>query len=235
MFATIVVRLSTVSLILVAVAIISRVDARITAAQCSDGDCVQYNVLNNLCFYPGDTDIQPSRCRDLRLSAALDRHMTATCPFATSIAYYNYSTAMPLGDANWPVTSQPQQDVVLCMTGLLATQTFVSFCHNVTKDEEFISPHIASNEACHRLHPYGRNVLNDRCCGFPRTACPDAELEVGWMYLFSLMKEWVPNLCWLGIAVLSTTVVCGRMLWHTFRHESNAEDLTESEKLIGDI
>ncbi|KAH7102045.1 hypothetical protein BKA62DRAFT_152875 [Auriculariales sp. MPI-PUGE-AT-0066] len=212
--------------------LLGKVSAKISTATCSGGSCVQHNHQNTPCFHPTDEPQQPRLCPDGNLKATLRRHIESKWPVHPSISHYAYDTAVYLGGADWSLSSRADTAVVLCATGMLPNQRFITTCQNVTKDDEFTSPEVATDGECHMLHVQGRSVLKDSCCGPPRSICPPPEPDLSWVYLVYLRKQWLPMVSWVGIALTVATIVTGRIWRRSATERSSGNEYGAKEKTI---
>ncbi|KAH7102048.1 hypothetical protein BKA62DRAFT_701262 [Auriculariales sp. MPI-PUGE-AT-0066] len=201
-------------------ALVGIVNAKFSQAACSGGSCLQRNWQ----------DISSAPCEDNRLQAALLKH---TKDQTSSIAYFTYDTTVRLGDANWPVSAWAEGSIVLCITGMVLDQQFISSCRNVTKDDEFVAPDAPEgDDGCHMRHSRGQSVLRDRCCGPPRTLCPAPEPDTALGKVRLALTRAMPKLSWRNLFVLLGCAGVFMYRSETARHVRMQENEPPREKQV---
>ena len=178
------------------------VAAAFTRAACRDGRCIQRNRAGTLCTYPSPDAPAIRECLNADLIRVLDRHINPSLTFyptPPSTGYYDMPSLAFLGGADWSLSPSMLGHVAVCHTGLHPVKNkYYTTCRFALADDDFDSPFAV--ESCGLVHEHGRSVLQDKCCGLPRSVCPVE--ETGWMGDGSL-SFWM----WIGLAALVTVLL----------------------------
>jgi len=159
------------------------VSARLTSASCSrDNECVQRNSNGHACFHPNPNTRSTTPCTSPAIGSILASHIDAgrSSSRTPSIAYYNILDGHALGGADFVisprVSANNESDTVLCTTGIISSSRFLTLCRYALSDNDFAVSALSNVAACRAVHGFDARVVNEECCGPPRSICPTTPL-----------------------------------------------------------
>ena len=114
------------------------------------------------CFYPDPVVTTHEPCANQDIARVLANVSSAASNDDPAIAYYDVHTASLLGNHSWSAPPHGANEIVLCLTGSVSPNLFVTYCSFVNEEDVSLPPP-AANEACAQTHGNGERVLRAGC------------------------------------------------------------------------